>query len=145
MEYKIRKALMEDAKKINLLFTELMLDERQYDQNIEENVMINHYFEDIIPYTNNYVLVILVNDVIVGFLYGYIYENNLARLKSLFIKKEYRNKGLASALIKEFLSLVKSRGVTDVEVNVFKDNVKALTLYEKFNLNVIKHDMSKKI
>ena len=72
MNYLIRRAVLEDAEIINKLLTLLIRDEKNYDQNINENCVVERFYEDIIPYESNIVLVADMNNEIVGYLFGYI-------------------------------------------------------------------------
>lgn len=48
---------------------------------------------------------------------------------NLFVKPEYRNKGVAKALIKELEKYFKENNCGLVWLNVFSENIKALALY----------------
>ncbi|OPJ56636.1 GNAT family N-acetyltransferase [Clostridium oryzae] len=52
------------------------------------------------------------------------------------IKKEYWNKGIGNALIKEIIGQAKQIGYEQIELGVFLDNEKAIALYKKHGFEV---------
>lgn len=45
MEIFIKEAIKDDIKEINNLLTDLIQDERQYDENINKNYIVKSYYE----------------------------------------------------------------------------------------------------
>lgn len=81
----------------------------------------------------NKILIYVENDKILGFIdYSKMYEN--MEINYIFVKEEYRNKGIASNLLKYIISNNDFLNIT-LEVNV--NNVNAIKLYEKFNFKTI--------
>lgn len=148
MNYIIRKANREDVKVLDALLTKLIQDERNYDNNINENFVVNNYYEKIIDDSNKCFLVAETNNNgIIGFLYGYIQDNgnvcinNVAKLDALFVLDEYRNLGIAKNLIAEFKLWVTSNNTSYIEVTVLNSNVKAYNLYENIGFKNVKSTM----
>ena len=135
MNYRIRKATIHDTKKLNELSTLLIRDEKKYDNNINEEFKVKSFYEYIINKENNYLLVAESSNTIIGYLYGYIIDdentviNKVAKIDALYIEEEYRHHGIGSSLIKEFKKIVKDK-VKYLEVNTFNDNKEAISTYK---------------
>jgi len=52
------------------------------------------------------------------------------------IKQKYWNNGIGNALIKEIIKQAKQIGYEQIELGVFSDNEKAVTLYKKYGFDV---------
>ena len=82
-----------------------------------------------------------VGDVPVGYICGEVnlkkawYRENIASLTNLFVKKEYRKKGIGKYLVDYFKDDVLSRGISKIEVNVMSNNISAIEFYEEYGFN----------
>lgn len=82
-----------------------------------------------------------VGDVPVGYICGEVnlkkawYRENIASLTNLFVKKEYRKKGIGKYLVDYFKDDVSSRGISKIEVNVMSNNISAIEFYEEYGFN----------
>ena len=137
MNFIIKKADLTDAKEINNMLTFLIQDERKnYDNNINENYKVRNFYEQYIENENMCILVAKENEVILGYVYGFIqdngslYNNKVTKLDALFVKEQYRGNGIARNLMKEFINWAEEKGVAYVELSVCKDNSNAISLYE---------------
>ena len=144
MNYNIRKANIEDTKRLNEFLTLLIRDEKKYDSNINLECKINSYYEHIIDKENNYLLVAEYSNTIVGYLYGRIMNDGdtvidkVAKIDALYIEESYRHQGIGSSLINEFKKIVKEENVKYIEVNTCNDNKEAISTYENNGFNEIK-------
>jgi len=144
MNYTIRKANINDSIKLNELLTKLIRDEKKYDNNINEEFIVNSFYENIIDKKNNYLLVGESSNKIVGYLYGYIIDdgdtviNRVAKIDALYIEEEYRHLGIGSSLINEFKEIIKEENIKYIEVNVCNNNKEAISTYKNNNFNEIK-------
>lgn len=144
MNYTIRKANINDSIKLNELLTKLIRDEKKYDNNINEEFIVNSFYENIIDKKNNYLLVGESSNKIVGYLYGYIIDdgdtviNRVAKINALYIEEEYRHLGIGSSLINEFKKIVQEENIKYIEVNVCNNNKEAISTYKNNNFNEIK-------
>lgn len=135
MNYRIRKATIHDTNKLNELLTLLIRDEKKYDNNINEEFKVKSFYEYIINKENNYLLVAESSNTIIGYLYGYIIDdentviNKVAKIDALYIEEEYRQCGIGSSLIKEFKNIIKDK-VKYLEVNTFNNNKEAISTYK---------------
>ena len=144
MNINIRKANNDDIKILNAFLTSLIRDEKKYDNNINENIIVNYYYETIINKDDNYLLVAEVDNNVVGYLYGYI-ENSgsvcidkVSIIDALFVSEEYRGNGIANRLIDEFKKISKDNNVRYIEIKVCNDNKAAASLYNKCGFKDIK-------
>ena len=82
-----------------------------------------------------------VGDLPVGYICGEVnlkkawYKENIASLTNLFVKKEYRKKGIGKYLVDYFKDDVSSRGINKIEVNVMSNNISAIEFYEEYGFN----------
>ncbi len=133
----IRKAEYKDVETLNNFLTLLIRDERQYDLGIDENFVVTNMYENYIEDSSKLIIVAEENEKIVGYLYGIIKPNDdtykyiVAKLDALYIDSNFRNKGIATALIEYFKEWAKNQNVNKIEVNVWSKNTKAKKLYEK--------------
>ncbi|MBR1416319.1 MAG: GNAT family N-acetyltransferase [Bacilli bacterium] len=125
-----RKANIKDAKEVDSLLTKLIADERQYDPKCEL-VIVKDYYINFIEDSNKYLFVCEDNNNIVGYIYSIIEEDN-AKIDALFVLEEYRNKGIATKLIEDFISYAKDNNIKQITINVLSNNLKARKLYLKY-------------
>ena len=138
MDIIIRKAKIEEANIANNFLTKLIRDEKKYDNNINENIVINNYYEKYIDKDNTCLLFALIDNKIVGYIYGFVKNdgdaviNKVALLDALYVDIEYRKLGVANSLINEFKNWSKDIA-NSIEVNVCYQNESAVKLYKKHN------------
>lgn len=146
----IRKANLEDLEIIQNLNNELFdLEIENYDNTLVRDWAISNegkeYFEDLI--NNNYVVVALLDDKIVGYLAGTInekgsYENvQYGEINNMFIKDYCRGSGVGKALINEFKTYCKNNNINNLIVTASYKNINAINFYKKngfedFNLTL---------
>jgi len=73
---------------------------------------------------------------ILGFIAGSKMANE-ARILMLAVRKNYRRKGIGSALMKKFMSVCKSEGLLSIRLEVRTTNYEAIEFYKKFGFNII--------
>lgn len=144
MNINIRRANNDDIKVLNAFLTSLIRDEKKYDKNINEDIVINYFYETIIDKEDHYLLVADVDNKLVGYLYGYIensgnvYIDKVSVIDALFVMEEYRGNGIANMLIDEFKKVSKDNNVRYIEIKVCNENEKASSLYNKCGFKDIK-------
>ena len=138
MDIIIRKATKEETNIADNFLTKLIRDEKKYDDNINENIVINNYYENYIDKDNTCLLFALIDNKIVGYIYGFVKNdgdtviNKVALLDALYVDIEYRKLGVATTLINEFKNWSKDIA-NSIEVNVCYQNESAVKLYKKHN------------
>lgn len=147
----IRKAKIEDCKKLDYFLTLLVRDEKQYDDSIDEFFAVINYYENFVNDLDKCLLVATNNDEIVGYIYGYKQEKDPTSYKTeylldaLYVMDNYRNQGIGTALINEFKTWCLENNGTDINVNVCSKNKDAKNLYQSNKFEVIKEIMTLKI
>lgn len=140
MQIGMRKATMEDLKKIQELNSELFIKEfREYDNSLNVKWSFEkfgeNYFKDAIK--DEYVVVATDNEEIVGYLAGSIdveksYNiNKIAELDNMFIKESYRKCGVGTKLIQSFISFCNDKEISDIRVTASFKNKEAIQFYMK--------------
>lgn len=129
-KYKLENASIKDIErikkyKLNTIF------EYAKDLDKEEVEKINNYVNktisnQIFEYKN-----IVLNNIIVGSFLITKNENGLL-LDEIFIEEQYRNKGIGTSIIKDVIS----KSNNNVYLWVYKDNIKAVNLYNKLGFNI---------
>lgn len=151
MKYKIVDNI-EEAKICDDLLTELIMSERKYDDNVKKTYKVNNYFTTIYDKSYNALICAKHNDIIVGFIYGFLkYEKgnfvkeNVGFIDALYVKDEYRKQGIASQLIEEFYKWCDLKNIKYVEIGSFVKNEAAFSLYKKFGFEVTTYYMRKSL
>lgn len=146
MKFTISKAMLNEIPEINKMLTDLIQDERKnYDSNINENYKVQDFYEKLIDNENKIILIARDNDIILGYVYGFIqdngnlFNNKIAQLDALFVKEQYRGNGIARSLMKDFINWAEEKGAAYIELSVCKGNTNAINLYENegFSINKI--------
>ncbi len=132
---KIKEATKKDVKEANKLLTMLIKDEQKYDENIKDDFKLVFDYEAI--YKDNYLYFAYDCDKVVGYLYGYLIDDNInkylvGKLDALYVLPEYRNKKIANTLIDNFIKWCNDKNVKIISVKVFIDNLVAKHLYIKY-------------
>jgi ribosomal protein S18 acetylase RimI-like enzyme len=70
-----------------------------------------------------------------------IYLNNLETktgfITSVIVIPMYQNNGIANILMKNVIDFAKVEGFVKISLEVFKENIKAISLYQKYRFNKI--------
>ncbi len=146
----IRKANINDLSYIQELNNNLFdLELENYDPTLVKDWAISNdgkmYFEDLI--NNNFVVVALLDDEIVGYLAGTInekgsYENiQYGEINNMFIKDSCRGYGVGKSLVNEFKKYCKENNINNLIVTASSKNLNAINFYKKngfedFNLTL---------
>ena len=87
--------------------------------------------EDELKANNSSYLVAKLNNEIVGFA-GIKMIAEEANIMNIVVKKNYRNKGIASILLQNLMHLEKEKKATSITLEVMEENYPAIHLYKKF-------------
>lgn len=152
MSFTISKAMLNEISEINNMLTDLIQDERKnYDNNINENYKVKEFYEKFIDNEDKIIFVARENDMILGYVYGFVQDNGnlynkkVAKLDALYVKEQYRGSGIAKSLMKEFINWAEEKEATYVELSVCKDNTKAISLYENEGFSIDKIILRKEL
>ena len=130
MNYKLVKSSINDIERL-IKYKKITIFEYAKDLPEDEINRINNYVENNVPkLLNDYFNIILDNKVIGCLLLTNKDDGKL--LDEIYLEEEYRNKGIGTDIIKNVLS-----DNNIVYLWVYKDNVKAISLYKKLGFSVI--------
>lgn len=143
---------MEEVSEIDSMLTDLIQDEREkYNNNINEKYKVKEFYEKFIDNEDKTIFVARDNDMILGYVYGFVQDNGslynkkVAQLDALFVKEQYRGKGIAKSLMEEFINWAEEKRVAYIELSVCKDNTKAINLYENEGFCIYKICLKKEL
>ena len=125
-----RRQKLEDASKLDDLLTKLILDEKNYDPNVEL-VKVKDFYINYIEDPTKYFELCEDNNNIVGYIYCII-DNDTSKIDALFIDELYRNKKIATTLIDNFINYCNNNNIKEITINVLENNIKAKNLYSKY-------------
>ena len=129
----------ERASTCDMLLTKLIQDERQYDNSIDKDFVVNNYFKNTIKNENNILLCYEEDNIIKYYIYLKPVNNdnqNGYLIDGLYVDIAYRNNGIATKLIDNALTIIKD--VDFIDINVMSQNIDAINLYKKFGFNEFK-------
>ena len=118
---------------------ELILDEKQYDDSIDDNSKVKDYYKNMIQNRDYYLLAYKEDNEIRGYLFLKKMDK-IFFIDALYVIKEYRRKGIATSLIKEAINIA---GNNPIDINVLYANNEAYNLYKKLGFNDFKITMRK--
>ena len=136
----IRKATINDLSKIQNLNNELFkLEKENYDSTLVLNWPLTEegktYFKNLIE--NDYVVVALIDNEIVGYLAGTIndkgsYEEiQYGEINNMLVDGNYRGYGIGKKLIDSFKSYCKDNNILHLKVTASFKNTNAIEFYKK--------------
>lgn len=143
----IRKAKLDDLNALVNLRKEHFL----YEVEILDNTLLDISWpesedsrEDLKYFILSEVIYIAeVGNIPVGYICGETnvkkawYKENIASLTNLFVKKEYRKKGIGKYLLDYFKDDVISKGINKIELSTMTNNILALEFYERYGFKNI--------
>ena len=140
----IRRATINDLEDIRKLNNQLFkLEKEKYDPTLVENWPLSEegekYFTDLI--NDNYVIIAVENDNVIGYLAGSIEEKGsyeliqYAELNNMLVTDECRGKGVGKQLINHFKEYCKSKGIYNIKVVASHKNKDAINFYHKNGFN----------
>ena len=127
-----------DCKICDNFLTLLIQDERKYDTTIDEKFVVKDYFINMINNQNILLLYKNENKPI-----GYIFAKKIDDkylIDGLYIDINFRNKGIATKLIKEIIKEIYLLGDHEIFINVLKKNKVAVNLYKNIGFIVEQED-----
>ena len=133
-----RSAVLEDLPVLYEFEQGVIHAERPFDPTLKTG-HINYYdIKAMIESDDTEVLVALVNDELVASAYvkikkakPYLKFDYYAYVGFMFVTPEYRGKGISQKVIDELISWAKSRGLNEIRLDVYDDNLNAVRAYEK--------------
>lgn len=134
----IRTAVNADLPELNEFLQFLIEAERPFDPTLKEEKIIYYDIQELIADEKTEVLVIESDNKLIGCGYAQIrsakpYQNHelFGYLGFMFVKPEFRGRGINNLLLNDLKQWVLSKGITEVRLEVYSDNDPAVRAYEK--------------
>ena len=129
---------IDDCKICDNFLTLLIQDERKYDTTIDEKFVVKDYFINMI--NNQNILLLYKNEnKPIGYIFAKKIDNKYL-IDGLYIDINFRNKGIATKLIKVIIKEIYSLGDYKIFINVLKKNKAAVNLYKNIGFIVEQED-----
>lgn len=135
------------ALKCDMLLTKLIHDEKKYDDFVNTEFSVNNYFKNVIKNNKNIVLCYEIEDNVVAYIYfkyQFIDNKKGYLIDGLYVIEEYRNRGIAKALIQYGLKMVNNSDIDFIDINVMAKNEIAIKLYKSFGFDLFSLKLRKK-
>lgn len=129
--YELIDATMEDKELLIKFKLDTIFNSSRNISEEEKNKIIN-YVKNYIPSNIEYFKLISINDKSVGCFSLKPYEDGFM-IEEIYLLESYRNKGIGSDIISSTLKNNKK----PIYLWVYKDNIKAIKLYERFGFKII--------
>ena len=134
------------------LLTELIQSERKFDNNVKETFIVKDMYKNKYKEDYNCLILVMAEDAPIAFIFGYMkFEqgdfcyHSTAHIDALYVKPQFRNKGIAGKLIVEFTNWCNNKNIKEIEIGVFKENSPAYNLYKKMGFIDTTIYMNKKL
>ena len=110
------------------------------------------YLQKDLKYINRGIFIAIIDEKIVGMILAQYFKplpislyKKKGYISNLFIKKEFRKKGIGKKLVETVIDWLKRNKTEHVTLEIHKDNKSALELYHKMGFNDYTVKLSKKI
>lgn len=138
MDIKIRKAAIKDLPILKMMEQGIIEAERPFDETLAADPISYYDLEALIKDSKALVLVATHNEAIVSCGYGlekearpYLNHSVYAYLGFMFTLPEYRGHGLNGKLLFALKKWANDRGLSEIRLTVYDENIAALRAYEK--------------
>lgn len=134
----VREAVLEDLPILLQFEQELIKAERPFDVTIRQDPVSYYDIKQMIIDSNACVLVVEINNTIVSSGYAivkkarhYLDHEDYSYLGFMFTVPEFRGKGLNARIIERLKEWSFDRGLNEIRLTVYEDNIPAVKAYEK--------------
>jgi|SRR3989344_3933297 len=148
---KIRKATSKDLEEIDKIYVDGSIDEGKLQfPKVSKNEMIKDLeryrknrlkgFKEKLLSNKNYWVVAIERDKIIGFgqaeIKNYEDDSNYGEVEKVYIKKEFRKKGIARILVKELIGWLKKEGTKAIGARVYSGNNPLIRFFGKMGFKI---------
>jgi ribosomal protein S18 acetylase RimI-like enzyme len=133
-----RPATNADLPELNEFLQSLVEAERPFDPTLKDGKIFYYDIQDLILDEGTEILVIEVDNEIVGSGYAQIRSGKpferyelFGYLGFMYVKPEFRGRGLNNLLLNDLKKWILSKGITEVRLQVYSENDAAVRAYEK--------------
>lgn len=130
------------------MLTCLIIEERKYDTNICENLVVRDWYSNTLDNKQRVTFAAIEQGETMGFIHGFIKDeagsfvnNTVVTLDAMYVKDKNRGIGIGTALIEEFKKWGKSANAKYMDLTVLVDNCSAIELYKKQGFTPLKNYM----
>jgi len=139
----IRPFQLSEIQQLERLYKALYLDPDVEEDIVVDEENIRKWRKQLLDFhkkDENQILIAEINGEIVGYIHFYDPINERFGFKTkhyfggvieLYVKPEFRRRGIATQLMQRCVDYLKSKGAIDVRVDVLMHNKKAIKLYQK--------------
>ena len=110
--------------------------DRDFGETLSDYVDLKEYISKIIA--NGIIITALKDEKIIGIIGGYINNltNKIAYVSILGVDESCRNLGVGRELMEKFVLEAKKARMENLELETHKENMRAISFYKKFGLNI---------
>mgnify|MGYP000486067687 CR=1 FL=1 len=137
-EIYIRPAVLADLPILQEFEQGIIAFERPYDETLKPDPISYYDIKAMIEATDTEVVVAINNEEIVGSGYSnirladpYLKHAYFAYLGFMYVKPDYRGRGINKMIIDALKVWTKSKNITEMRLDVYSDNPAAIRAYEK--------------
>jgi len=138
LNFEIRAAVLEDLETLKEFEQEIITYERTFAPNLKKDPIIYYDIKDLIARKDAEILVIVINNKLVGSGYALIKKSPpyndpeyYAYMGFMYIAPDHRGKGLNGALCTKLIQWAKKRNINEVQLDVYTENKSAIDAYAK--------------
>ncbi len=155
MKLEISRLKPEEIEEAKLMMLEALLENYITDIEIEMNIaldiknvsekagdILERQLKELINSENAAVFAARIDGTLAGYAIA-VTEGDVADFWDLVVKKEYRNLGIGTTLIKAVENFAKQKGCVAIKLDVNIENQNAIRLYEKLGYRKISYIMMK--
>lgn len=146
----IRKADIDDIDLLLEFEQGIVAAERPFDSTLKEGEIHYYNLEELILAPDTEVLVAVCADEIIGSGYSsirkakdYLKHKQYAYIGFMYVKPEHRGKGVSRQILDALEKWSIDQGITEIRLEVYKENLAAVRAYEKFGFNANLLEMRK--
>jgi len=141
-EYKVRAATREDLPTLLEFEQGIIKAERPYDPTLSPDPISYYDIGELIDSEEAEVSVVTFEDKIVASGYAktraskpYVYHDQHAFLGFMFVEPEHRGKGVNQLIVDELKDWARTKGLTEIRLEVYAENKGAIRAYAKADFN----------
>lgn len=135
----VRKATINDRTVLLEFEQGVIRAERPFDPTLKDDPVHYYDLDQMLSDPQTDVVVVEAGGQVVASGYSriqvskpYLKHSHHAYFGMMYVRPEYRGKGLNAVVLEELVSLAKERGITEVYLEVYSQNQSAIRAYEKF-------------
>jgi ribosomal protein S18 acetylase RimI-like enzyme len=138
----VKRLNIDDVKRFKVIRLEMLLNEpSSFGSSFEEESAFDDLmWNNRLKKKNVATFGAFSKEELVGIVLGVINPRNklmhIATLNSVYVKKEYRSRGIGKVLTKKTMEYLFNKNVEIINLSVATTNKKAINLYESFGFNI---------